>query len=574
MAGLANFVKEDKEPPLQPNAPVKEGSVSLVFRREPDSVWTSVLYIRKHLVCVQRLLDEFIQSDRKNRYYITGPPGCGKTCFLYLWARRVAVLKKNRVLIVQFREKDSCFVWIREADGVLWRMNESIEAEDLRQTVKEIIEKNKEAKTPFDLCIHDGVLDSKQLCSSMLSSLNTAVTNKVIRKVVHVTSLAFSLSTGGQRLDDRGPISRVSFDSWSEQEYESAVSSAEFMSQMSGVAENQLKNDMAFLAQADAEDDDDNGGGKESDEATDATIPVNDALEVMKAKYFFAGGSARFMFQFSLAELQEELDGRIKNVLETDWQFFAQNAVASGTPNAVNTLMQQFDKACSPVSKYVLFHAYDRCRSELVKSLRATAHSTGNPTLQGWAFELEQIDLIRTSMDSEEGNRKYATNRKGWSFHPTSQMEFDEANFTSGAVGGVTVIWCLKWNQDCFDVAFYIDATLITVQFTVQEKHSLKPNYIRRLRKALKDKNVVVDKVVHIGVRENNWKEFQFTQTTAGVGKQIGKENPEFEIEVCHSPPLELTSERDFKCDFVETKIDASTIQMYPLGRKRSQQDS
>lgn len=164
---------------------------------------------------------------------------------------------------------------------------------------------------------------------------------------------------------------------------------------MSTAGENQIKDDMAFLAQDDAKDHnkdgDDKDGGEESDETTDATMPVDAALEVVKAKYFFAGGSARFMFQFSLASLREELDRRFKSVLESDSQFFAQNSVSSGTPAAVNTLMQQFDMDCSPVSKYVLFHAYGKCRSKLVKSLRATANSTGNPTLQGWAFELEQI---------------------------------------------------------------------------------------------------------------------------------------------------------------------------------------
>lgn len=76
-------------------------------------------------------------------------------------------------------------------------------------------------------------------------------------------------------------------------------------------------------------------------------------------------------------------------------------------------------------------------------------------------------------------------------------------------MGGVSVIWCLKWNRGCFDVAFYIDTTLVTVQFTLQEEHSLKPNYIRGLRKALMDKSMAVDKSVHIGVRKNDWEEFQ-----------------------------------------------------------------
>ena len=63
----------------------------------------------------------------------------------------------------------------------------------------------------------------------MLSELNTAVTNGIIKKVVHVTSLSFSFSTGGQRLDGGGPITRLSLDSWSLQDYEDAVRCAEFV---------------------------------------------------------------------------------------------------------------------------------------------------------------------------------------------------------------------------------------------------------------------------------------------------------------------------------------------------------
>ena len=129
MAGLANFVKEGLELPR--NA-AEEGSVSVVLRREGTTSWTSVLFIREHLVHVQKLLDEFLQSDIKDQYYITGPPGCGKTCFLYHWAREIAVLKQKRVLIVQFRECQRCFVWIRESDGVLWRMNHEVEPDELK----------------------------------------------------------------------------------------------------------------------------------------------------------------------------------------------------------------------------------------------------------------------------------------------------------------------------------------------------------------------------------------------------------------------------------------------------------
>mmetsp|Transcript_29506 Transcript_29506/g.43523 ORF Transcript_29506/g.43523 Transcript_29506/m.43523 type:complete len:359 (-) Transcript_29506:148-1224(-) len=202
------------------------------------------------------------------------------------------------------------------------------------------------------------------------------------------------------------------------------------------------------------------------DESVCATQTANlanvDIEEIVRAKYFFAGGSARLMFQYYYKDLRVELDRRMGFVSASDWQFFAENSVAPGTPSSVNALMQKFGSHCSPLSKNVLFHAYEKCRGRLVKAVHAAAESTGNPALRGWAFELEQINLIRTSIEDSEG-KVDATNSKGWSFRPTSEAEFDEQKFkTFSIVGsGVVVIWCLKWNQGCFDVAFYTTERLL-----------------------------------------------------------------------------------------------------------------
>ena len=100
---MEGFVAEEEVAMVPvPMRAVQKGEVSLVSRREGDIIWTSVLYIREHLVDVQTNLDDFLQHERMNKLYISGPPGCGKTCFLYLWARFVAILEKKRVLIVQF----------------------------------------------------------------------------------------------------------------------------------------------------------------------------------------------------------------------------------------------------------------------------------------------------------------------------------------------------------------------------------------------------------------------------------------------------------------------------------------
>ena len=193
-------------------------------------------------------------------------------------------------------------------------------------------------------------------------------------------------------------------------------------------------------------DDDDkvmDDGSSDDGDATDE-VPWSDVIET---KYYYAGGSARFMFDYPLSELRSQLEKHCASV--KDWQYFAQGAITSGTPSTVNTLMQQFDEKASPLSKYILFRAYEICKTSLVRAVKAVATSSNNPALNSWAFELEQIDFIRLSLESPSENREYITNSNGLSFNPHSAIAFDEKKFEhDGAIteNGI-VIWCLKWNQ-------------------------------------------------------------------------------------------------------------------------------
>jgi hypothetical protein len=76
----------------------------------------------------------------------------------------------------------------------------------------------------------------------------------------------------------------------------------------------------------------------------------------------------------------------MNSVNQGDWASFTQRSISSGTDSAINTLMQQFERVCTPLSKDVLFCAYEKCKSALVKSVRAATDSSRNPALQGWAF--------------------------------------------------------------------------------------------------------------------------------------------------------------------------------------------
>ena len=244
---MKQLIREEETP--LPNNYSNDGltfsSVFTVRRREsPKEEWDATLFIRKKLVHLEkRVMMEFWTKPNKTTLYVRGPPGAGTTCFFYLWARLRSVQDRKSVLIIQFRE-DSSFVWIREADGSLWRTEEAIEQDALRSRVDQVLEQRKENGMPFGLCIHDGVLQGKPICTSMLSKLNTAVANGLIEKVAHITSLVFSLSTGGQRLDQGGAIVRLSLDSWTEQDYGEAVACHEFFNRM----KTGLDEDLAHLS--------------------------------------------------------------------------------------------------------------------------------------------------------------------------------------------------------------------------------------------------------------------------------------------------------------------------------------
>ena len=565
---MKGFVQET-EKKLPEDRDFGHGKVYVVFRREAEIAFESNLYVRQYLAeFEERITKRFWKNDAKTKLYVTGPPGCGKTCFFYLWARLLSVQEQARVLIIQHRKTESCFVWIREPGGKLWRWEQSMDPQELETTVRSIL--NKTSLRPFDLCVHDGVMTSCESSSRLTAKLNSDVVNKKIRKVAHVTSLAFNLSTGGQRLDEKGAIVQETVDSWILDDYIEAIKSPAFVQRLTDSKSPILEKGKKLFANDYCDDliSDDEEPGMDFNREGEMT-------ELVAAKHYYAGGSARFMFEFSVETLKELLDSKCGAVSNDQWEYFAQGNVASSTPWAVSTLMQQFKRKAMPVSKYILLKAYERCQSQLVESMAALAKDCGNPAIEGWAFELEQIDLIRLGFRSSSpvvDFVDYITNDQGLSFRPSEQVTFDgqklkdDANVSQDG----TVIWCQKWNQGCFDVAFFFNSVLVTLQFTVSSSHSLKPVYIRRLRDALltKDPSLEPSRCVHIGVTPTGTLEFDVGPE--GTGRRHEKtDTSEFTIKSYSSPPLKKKKDQFVGNQFMPTKNAVNDIAMWKLFGKR-----
>ena len=81
---------------------------------------------------------------------------------------------------------------------------------------------------------------------------------------------------------------------------------------------------------------------------------------------------------------------------------------------------------------------------------------------------------------------------------PNATLSFDGASL-NGLVPANTdiVIWCVKWNQGCFDIGFHQDGVLATVQFIVADEHSMKIECIRHLKNVLEEGGANVPTIAH-----------------------------------------------------------------------------
>ena len=155
----------------------------------------------------------------------------------------------------------------------------------------------------------------------------------------------------------------------------------------------------------------------------------------------------------------------------TNWEVLSSNDLPSGELAAANTLMlqQQFPNAagfpkCVAVSCCVLLYASERCTAgRFVDAVFAMANLTGNQSLKGWAFELNQLELIKTVFQDDDCcfqcssiSRRSSVyrNGRGPGVHSRGMFEMEP-----------------KLLQCC---TLFKNGALVTLMFTQQADHSPK----------------------------------------------------------------------------------------------------
>ena len=559
------------------------GTVQVGWRRERNTYFSNSIFLRQHLADLRNALDEFMGHHQHRHMYISGPPGSGKTTYCLFYFTRYMVTNNNgdsssnnkKGLIVQYRAESSNEIMILEGQRIRRVSSFKTHNKSMPDLLCELIEK--EGKDSFDFCVFDGVRQAKDICENISSAITNSVGTKT--KIIKITSLEFDIKGGESTGGIHGIDSFFVVSSWKLGDYEDAVKA-----KLSGFDELQTILCLDSDFEPDDQDEEMKDSQKEVEEEGTMEVTLEWLISLLKRKYFYAGGSARFMFDYSIDELigstktqpQNSVFGKLcGRMTQEDWSSFAQLKISSSTPSSVSSGMQLIDGKYIPVSEYFLHVAHKECKEQLTASVRAAADSSNNPALKGWAFELEQLDVIEQVIKTDP---RILVSEDRALVLPISSGE--TTTYDGRSVENVTsdafTIWCSRWNQGCFDVAFYVKPNLFTMNFTVAESHSLKINPLRDLKDALEKSKKTVSSLSHIAVVEEKAKcdSFSFDEAE-GVGKSVA--TVEFSVQTARSQKLiaNTTPPVAPRCPTYGSAL--GTVQVYPRewvsSRKRKKVD-
>lgn len=272
---------------------------------------------------------------------ISGTPGTGKSLISYCYAASISRQRDWKVIWVHLSSVMSRNVpnmdLIIFSEGI--KFTKTVPEEFMLKFLREMMPKPDQKI----ILVLDGYTDaSAQIGKAVVHWFRA---DKENRRVLTVSSMGSDVRSKPHK-DRANNIERFKQVSWTWGEYVEAISSEEFYNSIADML--------------------------------DAPCIVDSPLGKLRAKFFYAGSCARFMFSFKTRQVVAEIG---KSLAETDAKALFSSA---GTPQAINRLF-----GCSssyelrPVSDYVHVCLSERSAPEEVYKLLSGTSSSANPALRG-----------------------------------------------------------------------------------------------------------------------------------------------------------------------------------------------
>ncbi|KAG9410024.1 hypothetical protein AC1031_018056 [Aphanomyces cochlioides] len=325
-----------------------------------------LMYCREDTMRLKDKLDEVNALDALDNSYedcrgvlIKGPPGVGKSITTWFWVCKQAASGKS-------------VLWISvaiDSDPRLFRLTQesthAIIFTDLDDISPYII------KATDDIVVIDGVTKKERHVQLENKVFNVQVVGK--RYAISVASMSVKRN---DETHDQARVQKFTASPWSWEEYCEATNNSDFWSSIRPYLENQE------LCNQDDEE------HKYDDE--------DHKYDLVDQKYYYAGCSARWMFDYNVPQLIETIDTHFAQV--GDVAAFFKALMGEESSIALNHLAcEQYQGKRFFTSKYIAILALDKAGNVLVREAYEIAKALNNPSMVGWIVEMDFIQQIKNS---------------------------------------------------------------------------------------------------------------------------------------------------------------------------------
>ena len=300
------------------------------------------VFVREETLSLWKAIENAVLSDRNLR--VTGPPGTGKSTEAWAWACWKARDSKKKVVWFHFSNNHSSKVVI---DGSLDRITTgySADIEDIKCS-------------DGDFLVVDGVTKMESI------NINRACFSwrKQCPGRVYMTVTSVSIPIPLQD-DLEAVVSVHEVPSWVLEQYQLACADKTFY--------DNIKYNLN----------------------TPELVPVENKDDCILSKYFYAGGCARWMFEFNMESFQMDFDSHFDKV--SNFKDVYVQGGGDQQANAVNHLrgltINHGEKKYFFISQYATRRLSSKCDNvrQFIIDGYSKADQTGNPSFRGWIFEFD-----------------------------------------------------------------------------------------------------------------------------------------------------------------------------------------